>query len=71
MVLLSKQLVVHEGSAELHAGLGTPGLGKGSFAWIFPLTVAKDVHPVAQITFPLGASTEQPKHAITVLAQRC
>jgi hypothetical protein len=64
---------------DLRVGVGTPGLGKGSFAFLMyqSLTPAgvqdvipEDAHPVVEITFPPKSGQEPIRIKIT-LAQRC
>lgn len=56
----------------LQIGVGTPGIGTGSFAFVFYKdTIPGDAHPIAEITYPAKEpGQERPKAKIT-LNQRC
>jgi hypothetical protein len=58
-----------EKPTEFYVFLGTPGLGKGTFAYISYTDVPRDVHPVAEITFP-GRNGKSIASRV-VLNQRC
>jgi RNA polymerase sigma factor (sigma-70 family) len=61
--------------ATLNGCLGTPGLGKGTFATLVyttqPGLVPEDSHPLAEITFPAKAPGGAPVRARITLSQRC
>jgi hypothetical protein len=60
-----------DGAYELSAGLGTKGLGKGSFAHLVYNVVPKDVHPKAVLEFPNKVAGKPPVRVEMVLKQRC
>jgi hypothetical protein len=60
-----------DGTYELSAGLGTKGLGKGTFAHLVYNVVPKDVHPKAVLEFPNKVSGGPPVRVEMVLKQRC
>ena len=58
-------------NAELKVALGTPGLGKGTFARIYHKDLPNEIQPVAELEFP---NREPAKGAIKVkltLPERC
>jgi hypothetical protein len=66
------QKLVRGGEAELRAGLGTPGLGKGTFAMlVYEGLVPETVHPVAVIEFPPAGPGKAPAKTIVTLTRRC
>ena len=56
---------------EFYTMLGTPGLGKGTFACIGYQDVPKQIHPVAIFEFPAAAKGGAPIRVDKVLAHRC
>ena len=56
---------------KFRAAIGTPGLGKGTFAILDPEAVPADMHPVAEVEFPAASAEAQPIRARFVLARRC
>jgi hypothetical protein len=66
-----QELVRGDKPAELHCWVGTPGLGKGTFASLVyatkPGLVPANYHPVAEVRFP----SKKPLTAKVVLDQRC
>jgi hypothetical protein len=60
-----------EEPTEFYVFLGTPGLGKGTFACIGYSEVPKDVHPVANIEFPAKSMRDPPIKASVTLSKRC
>jgi hypothetical protein len=56
---------------EFYAFLGTPGLGAGAFASMGYGEVPRDVHPVAEFTFPAKQAGQPPPTLKVVLKQRC
>ncbi len=56
---------------ELYAWVGTPGLGKGTFAALLHQRVPNSVHPVAEIEFPNKQATGPALKARIVLKERC
>jgi len=56
----------------LQIGVGTPGDGPGTFAFVmYPDTIPADVYPVAEVTFPPRAGGDRPPAEKFVLKQRC
>ena len=54
----------------LTIGVGTPGIGPGTWAFVnYPNTIPTDVHPVAEITFPMVE--QKPFRARFELKARC
>jgi hypothetical protein len=56
---------------ELFAIVGTPGLGKGTFAGLIHKTVPADVHPVADIEFPNRKPGGPSVRLKVILKDRC
>src|SRR5262249_13861078 len=72
MTLHPMQKLVRGQEIELRTGLGTPGLGKGTFAMImYEGRVRAGVHPVAEIEFPPAAPGKEPLRATVTLSKRC
>jgi hypothetical protein len=71
MGLVPVELVRGDKPTELHADVGTPGLGKGTFAALVYTTMEGLIpakrHPVAEIVFP----GRRPGTAKVVLDRRC
>ena len=66
------QVLARGGSGhKLRAGIGTPGLGKGTFAFLSPDAVPADIHPVAEVEFPAASADARPIRARFVLGHRC
>jgi hypothetical protein len=53
---------------ELHFCVGTPGLGKHSFAYVGYEAVPRTIRPVVEIAWPTGVGTHEERFA---LARRC
>jgi len=72
MTLHPLQKFARNEQLELKAGIGTPGLGKGSFAMVlYQGRIPDDAHPVADVEFP-SASPGKPAHRIKLtLDKRC
>jgi hypothetical protein len=51
--------------------IGTPGIGPGTFTALNIRMVPKDLHPVAEIEFPVKEGGGEPLRAKVILAQRC
>lgn len=70
---LSRPLELAAGNTaqELYVEVGTPGLGKGTFAALAYEAVTKDVHPVAVIEFPSKKSGGKPVPVRVELTSRC
>ncbi|HMC65115.1 MAG TPA: hypothetical protein VKI65_09250 [Gemmataceae bacterium] len=58
-------------ATEFYLLVGTPGLGKGTFACMGYQDVPKDLHPVAEITFPAKNAGAAPIAAKVVFDKRC
>jgi len=67
------ELIRSDEGEELYTWVGTPGLGKGSFAALLHQVggVPGDVHPVAEIEFPNKEATGPPVKARVILKERC
>ena len=66
------QVLKRGGSADrLRMGIGTPGLGKGTFAFLTTDAVPAGIHPVAEVEFPAASADARPIRARVVLARRC
>jgi hypothetical protein len=58
--------------SRLQIGVGTPGAGPGTFAFIqYPDTIPQDAYPAAEITFPPKAPGHKPIQARYMLTRRC
>lgn len=70
---LSRQKVFAAGkeAEDLYAELGTPGVGKGSFASISYQPVPAAVHPQADIEWPVKSEGGSPLKTTVSLAARC
>jgi hypothetical protein len=56
----------------LQVGVGTRGLGPGTFTWVlYPDTIPADAYPKAEVTFPPRAPGESPIRRKYTLKQRC
>ncbi len=56
----------------LQIGVGTRGVGPGTFTWaLYPDTIPADAYPVAEVTYPPGAEGKKPITRKYVLKQRC
>jgi hypothetical protein len=58
-------------ATELFVGVGTPGIGEGSFAFLDHATVPPGLCPVADIVFPPGTPGQPPAHTRVPLSHRC
>ena len=56
---------------KFRAAIGTPGLGKGTFAFLTTDAVPAGIHPVAEVEFPAASADARPIRARAVLALRC
>jgi hypothetical protein len=66
-LLAGQKVVLGDKPADLKGCVGTPGLGKGTFATtVYEGLIPADAHPVAEITFPGKAGV-----ATVTLTQRC
>ena len=67
-----KQRLTAGRKTELQIGVGTPGEGPGTFAFVlYPDTIPADVYPVAEITYPPRAKGDPPPAGRYVLKDRC
>lgn len=66
-----QQLCVGRDST-LQIGVGTQGVGPGTFAFVlYPNTIPKDAYPVAEVTFPAKSSNDPPIKKLFTLKERC
>jgi hypothetical protein len=56
---------------ELRTAIGTPGVGKGTFALLSTDAVPADIHPVAEVEFPAASAGAKPIRAKFTLDHRC
>jgi hypothetical protein len=56
---------------DLIVNVGTPGLGKGSFAWLDLAVFPRDKHPVAELVLPASSDSSQGATVRSILNQRC
>jgi hypothetical protein len=76
-----EQFLAHDKEGiDLQTAVGTPGLGKGTFAYLdyacaadgkIEEVIPTGAYPVAEVTFPLKDSTGRPVRRKWVLKQRC
>src|SRR5579875_2533165 len=67
-----KQRLTAGQNSRLTFGVGTPGIGPGTFSFIcYPDTIPTDSYPVAEITFPARNAGEKPIRRKYVLKERC
>ncbi|MCC6417335.1 MAG: hypothetical protein IT429_03710 [Gemmataceae bacterium] len=72
MTLHPMQKLVRGQDAELKAGVGTPGLGKGTFVSIlYEGRIPNNAHPVADIEFPPAGPDQAPQKLRVELTKRC
>jgi hypothetical protein len=72
MGLQPLQKLVRGRESELRAGVGTPGLGAGTFAMLeFEGRIPKNVHPKAEIEFPPAGPGKAPERLTVTLSKRC
>lgn len=56
----------------LQIGVGSRGIGPGTFTWVlYPDTIPNDVYPVAETTFPAQKSGAKPITQKDTLKERC
>jgi hypothetical protein len=65
------QKLVHGQPSDLRVGIGTPGLGKGTFVMRGYEGVPKDAHPVVDIEFPHKDAGKPPIKLQVTLKERC
>jgi hypothetical protein len=56
---------------ELRTAIGTPGLGKGTFAFLSTDAVPANIHPIAEIEFPSASADAKPIRSKFTLDHRC
>lgn len=67
-----KQRFLVDEKLMLQIGVGTPGVGPGTFAFVlYPNTIPKDAYPVAEVTFPAKTPGRDPLKHKYVLKERC
>ena len=66
-----EELVRSDRAEELYAWIGTPGLGKGTFAALAHQRIPGGVHPVAEIEFPNKEVSGRPIRTRVILKERC
>jgi len=68
-----EELIRSDKGEELYAWVGTPGLGKGTFAAIMHQVggIPADVHPLAEIEFPSKKADGGPIKVKIILKERC
>jgi hypothetical protein len=67
-----KQRLTVGRKANVQIGVGTPGVGPGTFAYVmYPGTIPADVYPVADIIFPPKAPGAPPSTKQQTLTDRC
>ncbi len=59
-------------STMLQIGVGTPGIGAGSFAFVlYPGLIPADAYPEAEIAYPLSATSNDTSPTRVTLKKRC
>ncbi|MHB1424560.1 MAG: hypothetical protein ACYC3I_15425 [Gemmataceae bacterium] len=67
-----KQLLTAGHSAQLQIGVGTQGVGPGTFSFVlYPNTIPADAYPVADIAFPSKTESDKSIRRKYTLKQRC
>jgi hypothetical protein len=66
-----EELVRSDKAEELYAWIGTPGLGKGTFAALMHKGIPAGVHPIAEIEFPNKEASAPPIRNRVILKKRC
>lgn len=67
-----KQRLVAGHKSELQIGVGTQGLGPGTFAFVlYPDTIPKDAYPRAEISFPAKSASDKRTLVSLELKRRC
>jgi hypothetical protein len=56
---------------ELRTAIGSPGLGKGTFAFLSTDAVPADIYPIAEVEFPAASADAKPIRARVTLEHRC
>jgi hypothetical protein len=72
VALVNPQRLTAGVEGELFFGLGTPGLGAGTTAWVgYEGIVPEGVYPTAEISYPVGSRGGAPARQRYELRQRC
>lgn len=67
-----KQRLTAGQKSHFQFGVGTPGLGPGTFSFIaYPDTIPADAYPVAEISFPVRNTGDKPIRRKYILKERC
>ncbi len=67
-----KQRLTAGQSSQLQIGVGTQGVGPGTFCFVlYPDTIPADAYPVADIAFPPKAKGDKPIRRKYTLKERC
>jgi hypothetical protein len=66
-----EEALVRGRTLNLYAQVGTPGLGRGTFATVSAGDVPGGVHPVAEVEFPPAHPDGEPVRAKVALDRRC
>jgi hypothetical protein len=67
-----KQRLTAGHESMLQVGIGTRGVGPGTFTWVeYPNTIPADAYPEAVVTFPPRKSGEKPLTRKYTLKERC
>ncbi len=67
-----KQRLIVGRKGNLQLGVGTPGLGAGTFAFVlYPNTIPADAHPVGEFTFPAREPGGPPLRLDMTFKERC
>jgi hypothetical protein len=67
-----KQRLVAGQKSNLQLGVGTPGRGAGTFAFVmYPNTIPANAHPVGEFTFPARESGGPPQTLAVTFKERC
>jgi hypothetical protein len=67
-----KQRLAVGQKTNLQLGVGTPGVGPGTFAFVrYPNTIPNDAYPKGEFTFPRKSSGDEALVATVVFKKRC
>jgi len=67
-----KQHLAAGGQTMLQLGVGTPGVGPGTFAFVqYPETIPSDAYPVGKFTFPAADGGGPPLKQTVTFKKRC
>lgn len=68
----SKQRLVVGQKTNLQLGVGTPGVGPGTFAFVlYPNTIPNDAYPIGEFAFPPSASGSDELRQTVTFKKRC